>query len=130
MAKKLNLLAAAVAYALVTTSAFGQGLPTSGTIESPIGPPEIKNGYPTDKTVTKLYDALDFQRATQAYIWALPYMAMAEWQREQRDTFGAGNLDYVDYLDFKDKLGILTANATTPYAIAFPNLGQTGPARL
>jgi hypothetical protein len=27
----------------------------------------------------------------------------------------AGQLDYVDYLTFTDKLGILTANATTPY---------------
>ena len=35
---------------------------------------------------------------------------MGEWQREQRKTFGAGNLQYVDYLDYKDKLGLLTAN--------------------
>ena len=52
-------------------------LPTENT-PSPIGPLEIKNGYPTDDTVKILYDALDFQRATQAYIWALPYMAMTE----------------------------------------------------
>src|SRR5208283_4835882 len=77
--------------------------------------------------VTKLYDALDFQRATQAYIWALPYMAMTEWQRWTREEFGAGNLGYVDYVDFKDKLGILTANATTPYTQAFPNLAESGP---
>jgi hypothetical protein len=96
---KQNLIAAAIACALASTSAFAQGLPTTGTLESPIGKLEIKNGYPTDKTVTKLYDALDFQRATQAYIWALPYIAMAEWQREQRDTFGAGNFDYVNYDD-------------------------------
>ena len=38
-----------------------------------------------------------------------------------------GGLDYVDYLDFKDKLGLLTANATTPYSIAFINLAKTGP---
>ena len=31
----------------------------------------------------------------------------------QREVFVAGNLDYVDYLTFTDKLGILTANATT-----------------
>jgi len=54
-------------------------------------------------------------------------MAMAEMQREQRETFGAGNLDYVDYFDYKDKLGILTANTTTPYTMAFPNLEKNGP---
>ena len=124
---KLNLVAAALACALAATSAFGQGLPKTGTVQSPIGPLEIKNGYPTNETVTKLYDALDFQRATQAYIWALPYMAMTEWQRWTREEFGAGNLGYVDYFDFKDKLGILTANATTPYAQAFPNLAESGP---
>jgi hypothetical protein len=124
---KFGLVAVTLAGALTSTASFGQGLPTTGTIESPIGPLEIKNGYPTEQTVTKLYDALDFQRATQAYLWALPYMAMTEWQRWTREEFGAGNLGYVDYVDFKDKLGILTANATTPYAQAFPNLSETGP---
>jgi hypothetical protein len=28
--------------------------------------------------------------------------------------------------DFKQKLGILTADATTPYMAAFPNLQETG----
>jgi len=125
--RPLNLLAAALVGALAATSALAQGLPTTGTVKSPLGPLEIKNGYPTNETVAKLYDSLDFQRATQAYIWALPYLAMGEWQREQRETFGAGNFDYVDYLDYKDKLGLLTANATTPYAMAFPNLEKTGP---
>jgi len=104
-----------------------QNLPTTGTIDSRLGRLELVNGFPSDATVKTLYDALDFQRACQAYLWALPYMAMAEMQREQRETFGAGNLDYVDYFDYKDKLGILTANATTPYTMAFPNLAQTGP---
>lgn len=114
-------------FALHCAGVFAQELPTTGTLESPLGRLEVKNGYPTDETVTKLYDALDFQRACQAYLWALPYIAMAEWQREQRETFGAGELDYVDYLDYKDKLGLLTANATTPYSMAFPNLEKTGP---
>ena len=33
---------------------------------------DFENGYPTDKTIAKLYDEMDFQRATQAYIWAIP----------------------------------------------------------
>lgn len=113
--------------AALLSSVLAQELPTTGIIESRFGKLELKNGFPTDETVAKAYDELDFQRACQAYLWALPYMGMGEWQREQRETFGAGNLDYVDYLDFKDKLGLLTANATTPYSIAFPNLEKTGP---
>ena len=124
---KLPHLAAALVCASSLANAVAEELPTTGTLESPIGKLEIKNGYPTDSTVVKLYDELDFQRACQIYLWALPYMAMAEWQRQQREIFGAGHLDYVDYLNFTDKLGIITANATTPYAMSFPNLAETGP---
>ena len=74
-----------------------------------------------------MYDEIDFQRASQAYLWALPLMAMQQWQAEQHEKFGAGNLDYVDYLTFTDKLGLLTANATTPYLMAFPKSKETGP---
>src|SRR3989338_719068 len=116
-----------LAVALTSTSTFAQELPTTGSVTSQIGKLDIVNGYPTDSTVKRLYDALDYQRAVQAYLWAMPYVAMGQWQDEQRNKFGAGNLDYVDYFDYKDKLGILTANATTPYSIAFPNLEQTGP---
>ena len=40
-------------------------VPTTGSINSRIGKLEIVNGYPTDETVARLYDALDFQRAVQ-----------------------------------------------------------------
>jgi Bacterial protein of unknown function (DUF899) len=72
------------------SSSFAQELPTTGTIDSRFGKLEIINGFPTEDTVKKLYDELDFQRACQAYIWALPYMAMTEWQRWTREEFGAG----------------------------------------
>src|SRR5215468_2587424 len=117
--KYVTVLALAFAF---SSSAFAQKLPTTGTIDSRLGKLELIRGFPSEETVKKLYDDLDFQRACRAYIWALPYMAMTEWQRQQRETFGAENLDYVDYLTFQDKLGILTANATTPYVMGFPNL--------
>ena len=97
------------------------------TLDTRVGKLELINGFPTDETVAKVYDEMDFQRAVQGYLWALPIMAMCEWQRQSHETFGASNFDYVDYFDFKDKLGILTANATTPYAQAFPNMKDTGP---
>jgi len=96
-------------------------------IESRLGPLELDNGYPTAATVAKIFDDIDYQRACQAYLWALPLMAMQQWQSEHLARFGAGKLDYVDYLTFQDKLGLLTANATTPYIMAFPNLQETGP---
>ncbi len=57
-------------------------LPVSAqTIDTRIGKLIFESGYPTDETVQKLYDELDFQRAVQAYLWALPmasYGAMAD----------------------------------------------------
>jgi len=53
-----------------------QQLPTSGTVESRLGKIELTNGYPSDATVKSIFDEIDFQRGCQAYLWALPLMAM------------------------------------------------------
>ena len=79
-----------------------EALPADGAIDSAAGRIELERGYPTAATVARIYDAIDFQRACQAYLWALPISAMAEWQREHRETFGAANLDYVDYVTFTE----------------------------
>ena len=112
---------------LAFTSVQAQQLPSTGSVNSSFGKLTFKDGYPTDETIQKLFKDIDLQRASQAYLWALPLMAMHQWQNEQREKFGAGNLDYVDYFTFTDKLGLLTANATTPYIMAFPNLKESGP---
>ena len=88
---------------------------------------DFKNGYPTDETVKKLYDEMDFQRACQAYLWGLPFVSLAEWQKEHEEVFGTDDGDFVIYTTYKDRLGILTANATTPYVFGFANLARTGP---
>ena len=74
-----------------------------------------------------VFNELDFQLATQAYLWALPLVSFAQWQAQHRDVFGATSYDLVHYATYQDKLGILTANATTPYTLAFIDLSQTGP---
>jgi hypothetical protein len=98
-----------------------------GTVQTRIGELQFDMGYPTDATIDKLFNELDFQRAVQAYIWGLPMVTMAEWQKAQKDIFKAGTNDFVTYQNFTQKLGILTANATTPYMMAFPMLKETGP---
>ena len=55
------------------------------TINTQIGDLEFESGYPQSQTVQILYDELDFQRAVQAYLWALPmasYGAMADAHHE------------------------------------------------
>lgn len=88
---------------------------------------DLANGYPTPETLEKLFDERDFQRACQAYIWALPIVSFAAWQRGQSEQLGAANGQVVAYLSYADKLGILTPNATTPYYLAFVDLTESGP---
>jgi hypothetical protein len=94
---------------LAIPAAHAQLLPTNGSVASRLGSLELQTGYPTDATVAKVFDDINFQRGCQAYLWALPIMAMQQWQNEHLTRFGAGKLDYVDYLTFQDKLGLLTA---------------------
>ena len=85
------------------------------TIDSRLGELEYQAGYPTGETVEKLYDELDFQRAVQAYLWALPmasYGAMADAHK----ALGANSHTVV----IADKLAeprqlALTANQDTVY---------------
>ena len=99
----------------------------TGDISTRVGQLSFELGLPTEKTVERLFDEMDFQRACQAYLWALPIVNIAEWQREQEQKFGAGDGDVVIYNSVADKMGILTPNATTPYIIGFVDLARTGP---
>jgi hypothetical protein len=87
---------------------------------------DFASGYPTGETIEKLYDERDFQRACQAYLWALPIVAFAQWQEEAR-VGGVGDLDLTLSKSFEELSGILTPNVVTPYLGAIPDLGKTGP---
>ncbi len=111
--------------AKVSSRDTAQTLPTRiGTLQFTHG---FAQGYPSKASVQKLYDELDFQRATQAYLWALPLVSMAEMQRAQREVFGIADGDFVLVSSFIDKLGVLTPNATTPYLWSFVDLEKSGP---
>jgi len=85
------------------------------TLDTRMGKLEFEAGYPTQETVDKLYDELDFQRAVQAYLWALPmasYGAMADAHKE----LGANSHTVIvaDKLSEPRQLA-LTANQDTVY---------------
>ncbi|HEX5024557.1 MAG TPA: DUF1254 domain-containing protein [Agriterribacter sp.] len=82
---------------------------------------------PAKQSIPFLFNEMDEQQAVQCYLWGLPIVAFAEWQRIHYDVFGASSNDLVLYNSYEDKLGILTANATTPYIISFINLAKNGP---
>jgi hypothetical protein len=88
---------------------------------------DFANGYPTDATVKKLYDEMDFQRASQAYMWSVPLIGFVYWQIHQNEVFGAknGQLLYVNTYD--ERLAMLTLNGITPYVTGFVDLQESGP---
>jgi hypothetical protein len=67
------------------------------SIDTRIGTLELQNGYPSKATVEKLYDEMDFQRATQAFIWALPAVGFHGLHLAHRNTFGARDGEVVLY---------------------------------
>ena len=96
------------------------------TLKTRIGELEFTHafadGYPTDATVDKLFNEMDFQRAAQAYIWSTPLVSFAQWRYAHEKQLGAENGQIVFVESYKDKLGGLTYNATTPYVLPFIDL--------
>ncbi|MBO6511977.1 MAG: DUF1254 domain-containing protein, partial [Roseibium sp.] len=84
----------------------------------------FQTGYPTDETIVKLYDEMDFQRAVQAYLWSIPLVSMAQWRRSHEEELGAKNGQIVFVESYADKIGGLTFNATTPYVLPFVDLAD------
>jgi hypothetical protein len=83
---------------------------------------DFANGYPTDATQELLFDELDFQRACQAYIWAIPVVGFAQWQYANNIQLGAKNGQIVFAEGYDDLREGLTANNVTPYVFAFTDL--------
>jgi len=114
-----------ISYLLFGALAASSGFAEDKIVETRIGELEFThdfaNGYPTRETVEKLYDERDFQRACQAYLWAIPAVSFNAWQRGQA-SFGAGNGEIASLLSYDDRLGVLTPNATTPYYLIFADL--------
>ena len=123
--KILPKLSGSMMLACLATVAAWAGAPEP--LVSSFGPIGIQNGMPAPTSISTLYDERDYQQAVQSYLWALPAVSFAQWQHEQANRLGAKNGDLIVYRTFSDKKGILTANATTPYVIAFVDLSQTGP---
>jgi len=96
--------------------------------DSRIGRLSFENGYPSKDTVTRLYEEMDFQRATQAYLWAFPSVSNQSMQVGMFQALGAGLNDVIIFDKFLDTKGLfLTGNTTTIYAAIFVDLAKDGP---
>ena len=57
-------------------------------IDTPAGSVELQDSYLGDDASRRLYDELDFQRASQAYIWAMPLVSMVTWRDNEAAAYG------------------------------------------
>ena len=126
--RRQNLLLAAAlvgALAFATTGARAEDINTRiGTLSFTH---DFANGYPTKQTVEKLYDERDFQRACQAYLWALPMVSLGEVEHVFMLPPGAAYGNLMRMETFPEISRFLTGNATTPYAMTWLNLAKSGP---
>ena len=104
-----------------------QDQPFDGKVETRIGVLEFVNQYPSKESMDTLLDAMDFHGATQAYLWGLPIASSANFQYYLDDVFKVRQGELVKFISLEDKLGILTANATTPYILGTADLETSGP---
>ncbi len=100
---------------------------TENALPGRLGAITMDAEIPSRDSISTIFDELDYHTATQAYLWSLPLVSYAQWQQQHRDVFGATNTDIVHYVTYADRLGLITANATTPYILSFISLGETGP---
>lgn len=98
---------------------------TIATMTNDAAVPE--SDLPAREDLPAIFDELDHQLACQAYLWALPIVSYANWSAQNVAVFGATDHDLVEYVTYRDRLGIITANATTPYILGFFDLAATGP---
>ncbi len=108
------------------TTDIPAGIETPDKVETRLGTLEFFDGFPTDASVEKLYENLDFQRAVQAYLLALPPVSMAAL-REGLTRWGPANVTIPTFETLMDSRSLfLTANANTPYTWMWINL-KDGP---
>jgi hypothetical protein len=131
MMKQPNRFAAAIAVALSITAAWitpasaqdfkfstpmPPGVASPDKVETRLGTLNLIDGFPDKATAEKLYDNLDFQRAVQAYLFAIPAVSQLA-NREAFRTMGAPNTFMPIFEQLLDSRGlILTGNDNTVYS--------------
>src|SRR5829696_38950 len=106
-----------IATTVLVAIAFGAAPTSAQTTNTRVGELKYENGYPTKETVDKLYDEMDLQRASQAYMWSFPAVSVASIRAGLFRDLGATYNGIVLYQDFLDPRSLwLTGNNTTIYA--------------
>lgn len=122
--KPLHLLAGLALAALATpalaegykySTPVPEGIASPDTVETRLGTLKLTDGFPSKETADLLFDNLDFQRAVQSYLLALPAVNQAQ-NYKSIASVGPVNKTVPIWEDRVDARTIeLTANDNTPY---------------
>lgn len=100
------------------------GVAIPDRVHTRLGELHFKDGFPTKETADKLYDNLDFQRAVQAYLLAIPPVNQAA-NRNAILTLGPVNGTVPIFETLLDPRSVfLTANDNTVYSWTWINLAD------
>ncbi len=98
------------------TTPMPPGIASPDKVETRLGTLGFFDGFPDNAAVEKLYDNLDFQRAVQAYLLAIPAVSQAA-NRNEILKLGPANRTVPIFEDRMDSKSIfLTPNTETPYS--------------
>lgn len=88
----------------------------------------LRNAFPTEKSARKIYDEMDLQRATQAYMDFYPALSLYAIVSSQVRDFGLKTTSDIGVMAYMTPSeNYLTGNDVTPYAVASLDLKLDGP---
>jgi len=88
---------------------------------------ELEAGQPAKELVQDLYDEMDFQRAVQAYIWAIPFVNVSQIFESFEVDFGTSLTNQVIFeTSVTPELSVYTANNSTIYSFGHLDLKKHG----
>jgi hypothetical protein len=106
------------------TTEIPPGISTPDKLETQLGALTSFDGVPDQATTQKVYDNLDLQRATQAYLSTLQVSSMGA-MREGYLGFGPANTTVLLFEDLMDSKALwLTANTVSIYMASWLELGD------
>ena len=116
----LTALAISLAANASATSLLDAKLVGDEVVKTAFADIKIEHNHISDESSQVLFDQMDLQRASQAYIWSTPIVSLMSWREEQAKSIGVeGRGQWFVANSLKEKRGIVTANLTTPYILNF-----------
>ncbi|WP_241010913.1 DUF1254 domain-containing protein [Rhodococcus sp. PSBB049] len=105
-----------------TATPIPAGIESPDEVHTRLGTLRFFDGFPDDATVRTLFDNLDFQRAVQAYLLALPALNMAAMRSALLEWGPVNSTAYVFEDLMHPRTVWLTANTSTSYTAIWIDL--------